>query len=273
MSSENKPMNKYLNQKLDCIFMFFMTTDDVKIFYEKNGKGKPILFLHGLGTNSTTFKDAISVLKKSYTTYAMDLRGHGRSENGQITIERIVQDIDNLLVKEKIKKCTIVGHSLGSFIALKYAETRSHRVKKLILLNEIHEFDLHHLKKSFILFEYPYLMLLGKIADVFHKHRYVDFSKLKNSSIQHIALEIVQSTNPKIFTAYERLMKSHKIDYKKITIPVLIVQSTKDEIVPYWCFNELAKYLKDSTVIKTDSDHCLPYVQPGTVSSLIKQFA
>jgi len=253
--------------------MFLTTSDDVKLFYEKSGKGKPIIFLHGLGLNSTSFKDAISILKKSYTTYALDFRGHGKSGKGQISLDRLMQDIDNLIVKEGISSCTLVGHSFGSFIALKYAETRSKRIKKLVLLNEVHKLNLHHIKKSFILFGLPYLSVLGKIRDVFKLHHNVDFSTLKNSSYPHLVNEMVQSTDSQTLKYCERVMLSHKIDYDKVTVPTLIVQSTHDEIIPYWCFQELGDYLKDSTIIKTDSNHCLPYVQPKTVSDLVKQFA
>ena len=203
--------------------MHFTTSDDIKIFYEKAGKGKPIIFLHGLGLNSTSFKDAISILKKSYTTYAMDFRGHGKSEKGTINLDRLMKDIDNLLVKEGIDKCTIVGHSFGSFIALKYAETRPKWVKKLVLLNEVHELDVHHIKKSFLLFGLPYLSMLGKIRDVFKLHHNVDFSTLKNSSMPHLITQMVQSTDPKTCVACERIMLSHKIDYAKINVPTLIV--------------------------------------------------
>ena len=49
------------------------------LYYEKSGKGAPLLLLHGNGEDHTIFDKLVPLLEQSYTVYAIDSRGHGES--------------------------------------------------------------------------------------------------------------------------------------------------------------------------------------------------
>ncbi len=50
------------------------------IAFHKSGKGNPVVLIHGLGLSAECWYKQISVLKKNYTVYALDLPGHGKSD-------------------------------------------------------------------------------------------------------------------------------------------------------------------------------------------------
>ena len=50
------------------------------IYYEKSGKGEPLILLHGNGEDHTIFENSILILEKQFTVYALDTRGHGQSD-------------------------------------------------------------------------------------------------------------------------------------------------------------------------------------------------
>ena len=57
----------------------FIHVNGVHLFYEKQGTGKPLILLHGNEEDHRIFDEAIELLKKHYTVYAVDSRGHGQS--------------------------------------------------------------------------------------------------------------------------------------------------------------------------------------------------
>ncbi len=95
------------------------------IHYTICGSGKPVMMVHGFAEDSNIFKDQIDQLKENYLVIAPDLPGIGKSEmlqkeNVQITDYAAV--LKAIIDEEKIKNFTLLGHSLGGYITLAYAE-------------------------------------------------------------------------------------------------------------------------------------------------------
>ena len=93
-------------------------------------KSRPLILLaHGLGEHSGRYGNVVNrLLPRGYTIFALDHRGHGRSEGkrGHITnFSEYLEDLKTLqnLAKEKTEKnrAVLIGHSLGGLIALAYA--------------------------------------------------------------------------------------------------------------------------------------------------------
>jgi pimeloyl-ACP methyl ester carboxylesterase len=97
---------------------------------------RTIVFVHGAGLDHSSFG-----LQSRYFGYhgwnvlAVDLPGHGRSEGPPIaTIEGMAHWIFHVLKNLKIETAGIVGHSMGSLIALECAARRPERIEKVALL-------------------------------------------------------------------------------------------------------------------------------------------
>ena len=56
----------------------FFEKGKIKLYYEKKGEGAPLIMLHGNGESHEIFDEATEVLKRKFTVYAIDSRGHGK---------------------------------------------------------------------------------------------------------------------------------------------------------------------------------------------------
>lgn len=126
--------------------MFHTTSDGQKIFYRKiSNKKSPIIFLHGLAENHTVFEYQSKALK-DHSQILIDLRGHGQSskplEKSYYSSERMLEDVREIIKKEKLKNYSVIGFSFGGYLALQLSAAKS-----VIVINPL--FGRHSLKKYF----------------------------------------------------------------------------------------------------------------------------
>lgn len=103
------------------------------INYIQYGKGKDVVLLHGWGQNIEMMKPIGNPLSNNFRVTIIDFPGFGESEEPKTawTIDDY-SDMLELLVKElKIKKPTIIGHSFGGRVAIRYSANNS--IEKLVL--------------------------------------------------------------------------------------------------------------------------------------------
>ncbi|MDM5222231.1 alpha/beta hydrolase [Peribacillus sp. NJ11] len=100
-------------------------TKNSKLSYIDTGKGnKTLLFIHGFCGSHEYWSDIIAELKDEYRVVAVDLRGHGASEEigKSFSIEDMAADIASFLEDLKIGQVYMFGHSLGGYVTLAFAE-------------------------------------------------------------------------------------------------------------------------------------------------------
>jgi pimeloyl-ACP methyl ester carboxylesterase len=98
----------------------------------------PVVFLHGGGLNAHTWDLVCASLKRERHCLALDQRGHGESEwspEMDYRIESHVADIDAFLNSLAIRRCVLVGMSLGGVNALAWAGQHSQRLAGLVLID------------------------------------------------------------------------------------------------------------------------------------------
>lgn len=99
-------------------------SDGVKIHYIVEGKGEPVVLIHGFAADIQTnwgWPGVLKALAKDYQVIALDLRGHGRSgkpHEAKLYGKNMAEDVVRLLDHLKIKRAHIVGYSMGGGIAL-----------------------------------------------------------------------------------------------------------------------------------------------------------
>lgn len=87
------------------------------------GEGKPtLLLIHGMAGSSTTWREMIPRLERRFHVIAPDLPGHGESslEFDDYSLGAMASTLRDLLVVRGIRRCTIVGQSLGGGVALQF---------------------------------------------------------------------------------------------------------------------------------------------------------
>ncbi|QDL10913.1 alpha/beta hydrolase [Brasilonema octagenarum UFV-E1] len=99
------------------------------------GQGFPILCLHGHPGSGSSLCVFTNHLSKRFQTLAPDLRGYGKSRfNGDFDMRDHLIDLEALLDRLRIKKCLILGWSLGGILAMELALQLPERVTGLILV-------------------------------------------------------------------------------------------------------------------------------------------
>lgn len=99
-----------------------------KIFYEITGNKKPVLvLLHGFAETGAVWIHQTTYLQKFFTVIIPDLPGYGNSdelkiETSKATIKDYADCMFAILKNENIKRCIILGHSMGGYITLAIAE-------------------------------------------------------------------------------------------------------------------------------------------------------
>jgi pimeloyl-ACP methyl ester carboxylesterase len=106
--------------------------------YIREGQGEVVLFLHGWGSDGTTFSKLISDIAKSYECIALDLPGFGTTEppTEAWNLDNYAAYIKDFLVKINVKKVAIIiGHSNGGAIAIRGLRQGMLQAKKLVLIS------------------------------------------------------------------------------------------------------------------------------------------
>ena len=103
---------------------FYFDSDGVQIHYTIEGKGEPVLLIHGFSANiqlNWGIPGVIKALSDNFQVIALDNRGHGQSDkphDPQAYGMNMVEDPIRLLDHLDIEKAHIVGYSMGGFITL-----------------------------------------------------------------------------------------------------------------------------------------------------------
>lgn len=97
------------------------------------------MLVHGIASSSVTFENLIPLLAERHRVIAIDLLGFGDSvapESARFTIEEHVDALESTIGALRLRHpFVLVGHSMGSLIASRYAATHSSRVSKLVLVS------------------------------------------------------------------------------------------------------------------------------------------
>lgn len=119
---------------------FIITSDSVKLFVQRSGKGQPVLFIHGgPGSHSGYFQYCGgNVFEKDVEMIYLDQRGCGRSSNAannNYSLERMIRDFEEVREKLGIQQWIIMPHSFGGIMATEYATRFPASIKAMIYLN------------------------------------------------------------------------------------------------------------------------------------------
>lgn len=107
----------------------------VDLYYECHGNGKPLLLVAGLASDSRSWQPIVEDLCQRYLVILPDNRGVGRTKPQDIetSIQHIADDCIALIGYLGLSSVTLLGHSMGGFVALDCAIRYPECVSKLIL--------------------------------------------------------------------------------------------------------------------------------------------
>lgn len=109
------------------------------IQYYDHGQGEPLLLVHGLGAEADVWAYCLGPLSQTHRVIAPDLLGFGRSSKPLINyrIVTFVEMLERFLQALGVQRCSVVGNSMGGWVAASFALRFPARVKKLVLNDAI----------------------------------------------------------------------------------------------------------------------------------------
>ncbi|CAM1343128.1 alpha/beta fold hydrolase [Tenacibaculum aestuarii] len=122
---------------------------ETTVFYTDTGKGNSVVLLHGFLENNTMWDAVVEEISKRNRVICIDLLGHGKTGCiGYIhSMEEMAEAVKAVLQELKIRRAIFVGHSMGGYVALAFAEKYPKNVKGLCLLNSTSQADSEERKK------------------------------------------------------------------------------------------------------------------------------
>jgi pimeloyl-ACP methyl ester carboxylesterase len=110
----------------------------LRIRDEGEGAKTPVCFVHGAGSSSVVWMDAVRRIAPRRRVIAVDLPGHGQSDRwhppSEVSIAMYRDAVGTLCAELKIPKIIVAGHSMGGLVALSVAATWPERVAGLVLI-------------------------------------------------------------------------------------------------------------------------------------------
>ena len=106
------------------------------VFYTIQGQGDPVVLLHGLAEESSIWEQQARFLSGAYKLIIPDLPGSGRSPlPGHLTLESLAGAVKAILDAEGIEKTVLIGHSMGGYVTMAFAELYPQMIRAIGLFH------------------------------------------------------------------------------------------------------------------------------------------
>lgn len=211
---------------------------DLSLFYRIKGQGEPVILIHGFAEDGSIWDVMMTELSKDYRVIVPDLAGSGRSAGNMenISMGTMAEHINLILKKENIESCFMIGHSMGGYITLAFADKYPKKLKGLGLFhstafadsddkkaarNKNIEFIKKHGSARFVEQAIP-----GLFSDRTKEQHPVFIEELINRYSNFSAISLV---------AYTEAMRDRPDTtevLKKFTKPVLLIVGEYDTAIP-----------------------------------------
>lgn len=114
-----------------------VNVDGINIAYVRQGKGVPLVLIHGYPLDHRIWDEIAPLLQQEFDLIVPDLRGFGESDvmEADDSILEYASDIVGLLTHLKIKKAFLAGHSMGGYVSLAFAREYPERVSGLAMIS------------------------------------------------------------------------------------------------------------------------------------------
>lgn len=221
----------------------------MNINYEIVGSGKPIVFLHGWGTNKDFMQPLVSLFSKHYQCINLDLFGFGSTDEIEDyeCFDDYVEYFHLFLMAHMIEHPILIAHSFGARLAILYAN--KYPVDALILTGAA------GIKSK--------LTIEKRIKLFLHKHHF----PIKGSYDYEHATPFLRKV------LVEVVNKDLCDQMKKIKVPTLLVWGDKDKETPLWMGKRMNRLISNSTLILfKNEDHFAYYHELNRFCFIVKEF-
>jgi len=213
--------------------------NDKPVFYRVEGQGHPVVLIHGFAEDGTVWEHQVEYLKNRFQLIIPDLPGSGRSPINDMTwsMEYFAECIYQIMDQENIKTASMIGHSMGGYITLAFAEKYPDRLQSFGLFHSTAYADSEEKKTT--------------------RRRGIEFiqqygaAKFLEQSSPNLFADVTKQHQPelvnKILARYTNFVGQSLVNYyqammvrpdrtnvlKNFSRPVLFIMGKLDNTVPY----------------------------------------
>lgn len=222
----------------------------IPVYYTDEGNGPVIVLLHGFLSNTTMWCDVIYELNDKNRIICIDLLGHGQTGClGYIhTMELMADTVFAVIHHLKINRFSVIGHSLGGYVALALVEKHLKKIEGLCLINSTAEEDSSERKKlrtrSIEVAKTNYKELVKiSISNLFRPKNRIIFSE----EIKTLRKEALKTPLQSYIAAQEgmKIRKNREILLKSSIYKKMMIISRKDPVLE---FHTLIKQAKSANI-------------------------
>jgi len=247
--------------------------EDLELFCEIRGSGKPVYLLHGLALDHSIWLEMVGYYADQAQFIIPDLRGHGRTPLGNAdgSIEQIARDVLQLADHLGHEQFVLAGHSMGGYIALALAEAHPERLLGLVTVTSHARADSpEKLESRFQQARKAQLEGIKAMSDELIQ-RMMPEGELGQPD-EHLC-EVVSSSSPEGFANVQKAMakrpnRLHVL--RSLTCPVLAIAGGKDRILPKEIALEVAANAQQGRAVCLPEVGHLPMLEvPYTLGALL----
>lgn len=236
--------------------------------------GRCIVMLHGLGGSSTTFEPLMPALS-SYRVLRPDYPGSGRSgyQPSVTTIAQLSRAVTNVLVAARVRRATLVAHSLGTLLAQHMAVSAPERVDALVLFGAMTEPPTTARQALQARADLALKEGMVPIADAVASASLSNHTRTSNPAAYAFVRESVLRQEPRAYASHcLALAKATAFKPMDIRCPVSLITGKDDPVTPPSMATSLHSNLMTSSLTLLDSVGHWPTIEaPGESSRCLLQ--
>ena len=259
-----------------------VTVDGTRLRYVDEGRGPPVVFLHGLGASMYAWrKNLAPVAAAGYRVIAFDDRGFGFSDKPPTGYDNTayarltVALLDSLHLRDAV----LVGHSMGGAIAAEVAITHPERVRGLVLIGSaglgVREPPLFRVGRWPLVGPLLFAFRGRGFTERFLKASYADPAKVSDADVDQYYAPVAE---PEYGRALRAVLRQFRFDglagrLDHIRAPTLVLWGEADRLVPIALGRALAAGIPHAAFLSVrDAGHSVQEEAPDEVNRLLIEF-
>ena len=227
--------------------MPIVKVNDLNMYYKVCGEGDPLVILQEAGIEISSMYNVLGAFAENYQVIALDNRGAGRTDmpDEHYSIEMMAEDTIGLMDEIGLESAHFLGISMGARIAQVIAAKYPEKVKSLILN-----------------------VAAASFPDMFKSILEVSLenANLREKLLLKTGIVFIQKYPPNPESFLRQLKAVADFDGRdylnQINAPTLVINGTKDHLVPMNLTNELTEGIKNSKLIIVDEGHYFAALKP-----------
>lgn len=248
------------------------------VTFSDTGKGRVVVLLHGFLGSHQIWEGTIQSLSKYFRVIAIDLPGHGSTDCfGYVhTSELIAKCVKSVMDHLRLKKYVLIGHSMGGYAALAFADMYPDNLRGLCLFHSTAYADSDEKKRD----------RTRSIKVVKTNHKIYTTEVIQNlfatKNIKYLKEEIAFSkkiaktvSKQSIIASLEGMKDrpNRDIILGMAHYPVMMVIGELDNVLPPWQLLEQSELIKDKHVLYLEHDGHMGFLEsPRVCNAALKKF-